>query len=161
MSRATHLALVLDAGVHDDLVDAADLGPVRGPQQRPVVLRLEKQPSESAVPAYPARIEGRVVHGEVVLQDSALVLALPVHRGEEVLGVGLEDDPLESGRAEGRDEDRDDDEVSRIEADRPAEFPEQLPEHLVDDFHPFAHSRRWPRRRRRRRRHAFNTNFDL
>ena len=158
-NRGTHLALVLDAGVHDYLVDAADLRPVLHPQQRPVVLGLEKQPAEATVPTYPARIEGRVVHGEVVLEDGALVLALPVHRRKEVLGVGLEDDPLESGRAESRDEDRDDDEISRIEADRPAQLPEQFPEHFVDDFHPLAHFR--PRCRRRRRRLKRSVNFDL
>ena len=146
----THLALVLDAGVHDNLVDAAHLRPVLHPQQRPVVLGLEQQPAEPAVPTYPARIEGRVVHGEVLFQDRSLMLALPVHRGKEVLWIGLEDDPLKSGRAEGRDQDGDDDEVSRIEADRPAQFPEKLPEHFVDDFHPLAHLRRRRRRRRRR-----------
>jgi hypothetical protein len=32
----------------------------------------------------------------VVLQDGAFSLALPVHRREQVLGVGFEDDPLGS-----------------------------------------------------------------
>ena len=119
-----YLALVLDAGVENDVVDPADLRPVVGAQKRSVVFSLKEESPEPSVPTYSAGIERRVVHREVLLQDGSFRLALSVDRWEEVFGIGLKDDSLKSGRAQGGHEDWDDDEVSGILADGPAEFPE-------------------------------------
>ena len=92
------LVLVLHRDVDHQPVQAQRLVQRPLPQQTPAVFRPDQETAELAVAADAAGLEGRVVGGEVGLEDGALVLGRAVQRAEQVFGVGGEFDELESTR---------------------------------------------------------------